>query len=161
MRLARCVVALALGLTACSSAPEMASPPPGFPDLSAFTDVDPSKYDLGGPSFVSPQQISCVLDFDRQKSIVCSGNIRGIPDSVEGTGCPAARKVDKSTTDTPYVLERSGPECAPSKFVPIQPGRKLTAENGTCAAGDDGLVACIDADNKHGFVLQPSGSWTF
>jgi hypothetical protein len=45
--------------------------------------------------------------------------------------------------------------------MPIQTRQKISGTNGTCAVGENELVACIDADNKHGFVLQPSGSWTF
>jgi hypothetical protein len=45
--------------------------------------------------------------------------------------------------------------------MPLAAGKKFVGKNGTCAVGDGGLVACIDADNKHGFVLQPSGSWVF
>jgi hypothetical protein len=92
---------------------------------------------------------------------VCNGNIRGVPDSVPGTGCVSVRKPDPATGDAPYVFERSGHECTLSRRPLMDVGRKLSGKNGTCAVGDDGLVACIDADNKHGFVLQPSGSWTF
>ena len=37
----------------------------------------------------------------------------------------------------------------------------VVGKNGTCVIGDDQLVACIDADNRHDFVLKPSGSWAF
>jgi hypothetical protein len=160
MRAAQWLTVLVLGLAACSSAPKPAAPPANFPDLSAFTAVDPNDPKLTSTSFVSPQQISCVLDRGAQKSIVCSGNLRGLPDSVPGTGCPAVRKASDST-DTPYAFERSGPECVSSRAMPLGAGRKFVGKNGTCAVGDGGLVACIDADNKHGFVLDPSGSWVF
>lgn len=45
--------------------------------------------------------------------------------------------------------------------MPISTGKKLVGDNSTCVVGKKNLVACIDADHKHGFVLQPSGSWTF
>jgi hypothetical protein len=160
MRQARWLTVLALGLAACSSAPGPAAPPPNFPDLSAFTAIDPHDPKLTSTSFVTPTQISCVLDFGPQKAIVCSGNLRGLPESVTGTGCPAVRKAADST-DTPYTFERSGPECVSDRAMPLAAGKKFVGKNGTCAVGDGGLVACIDADNKHGFVLQPSGSWVF
>jgi hypothetical protein len=45
--------------------------------------------------------------------------------------------------------------------MPITAGKKLVGDNSTCVVGKNNLVACIDAHHKHGFVLQPSGSWTF
>jgi len=159
MRAAQCLTVLVLGLAACSSAPETAVPPANFPDLSAFTPVDPQDYHVSGTSFVSPNQIDCVLDFGPHAVTVCSGVIPGVPAS-QG-GCAWAHKADPAATDAPYVLEDSDDACATSLARPIQPGKKLVTTNGTCAVGDGGLVACIDADNKHGFVLQPSGSWAF
>jgi hypothetical protein len=157
MRRARWLVVVVLGLAACSSAPKTAAPPANFPDLSAFTAVDPNDPKLTSTSFVSPDQISCVLDFGPQRSIVCSGNLEGLPDSVTGSGCPAVRKAN----DASYAFERSGPECVSDRAMPLAAGRKFVGKNGTCAVGDGGLVACIDSDNKHGFVLKPSGSWVF
>lgn len=161
MRLARYVAIVALGLTACSSAPQTASPPTGFPDLSRFTAETSPDFTASGRGFNTSQQISCVLDFGPHNVTVCSGKIRGVPDSVQGSGCVAVRKPDSATTEASYAFERSGAECVTSRRPTIEPGRKLTADNGTCAVGDDGLIACIDADNRHGFVLQSSGSWTF
>jgi hypothetical protein len=157
MRQARWLTVLTLGLAACSSAPGSAEPPPNFPDLSAFTAVDPHDPKLTYTSFVTPDQISCVLDHGTEKSIVCSGDIEGLPASVTGSGCPAVRKAG----DAPYAFERSATECVSDRAMPLAAGRKFVAKNGTCAVGDGGLVACIDADKKHGFVLQPSGSWVF
>lgn len=162
MRAAKWLTVLGLGLAACSSAPTTATPPANFPDLNAFAAIDPNDpkrtYDL----FVSPEQISCSLDAGPQKeSIECSGSLLRLPDSVTGAGCPTVRKVGDST-DAPYAFERSEPECGSSRFMPLAAGRKIVGKNGnTCVVGDGGLVACIDADNKHGFVLKPSGSWTF
>lgn len=160
MRPARWLVAAALGLAACSSAPNVAPPPANFPDLSAFTPVDPNDPKRTWSAFQSPDQIGCVVDFGPQKAIVCSGNLRGLPSSVTGSGCPTVRKKDDSP-DAPYVFERFGPECASDRTMHVAVGRKFVGQNGTCAIGEGGLVACIDADNKHGFVLQPSGSWAF
>jgi hypothetical protein len=157
----RCVAVLLLGLAACSSTPKTAAPPANFPDLSAFTVETASKFNQSGKAFVSPQQISCVLDFGSDGVTVCNGNIRGVPESVPGIGCVSVRKHDPATRDAPYVFEHTGRECASSRRPPIEAGRKLVGKNSTCVVGDDGLVACIDADNQHGFVLKPSGSGTF
>jgi hypothetical protein len=163
MRTATNLMMVGAVICACTSpAAVKAAPPQGFPDLNAFTAVDPSKYSVGGRAFVSPKQISCVLDHGPQKSIVCSGNnIKGMPENVPGSGCPIVHKLDETTSDTPYRFELVEPDCGSSRFVPIFAGQKLSGDNGTCAVGENNLVACIDADMKHGFVLQPSGSWTF
>ncbi|MDT5064896.1 MAG: hypothetical protein QOK02_1051 [Mycobacterium sp.] len=160
MRAAQWLTVTMLILAACSSAPKTPAPPSNFPDLSAFTAVDPQDYHVSGTSFVSPNQIDCVLDFGPHAVTVCSGAIPGMPASTRGD-CAWVHKADPSTTDAPYVLEHSDDGCASSRARPIESGKKLVAKNSTCAVGEGGLVACIDADNKHGFVLQPSGSWAF
>lgn len=161
MRAAQWLTVLAIGLAACSPAPKTAAPPANFPDLNTFTAVDPEDYHVSGTSFLSPDRIDCVLDFGPHGVTVCSGAIPGMPASTQGSGCAWVHKADPATIDAPYVLEHSDDACATSLARPIQSGKKLVGKNGTCAVGDGGLVACIDADNKHGFVLQPSGSWTF
>jgi hypothetical protein len=96
MRPSKYLMILIIAISACASpTPGKAQPPPGFPDLSKFTAVDPSHFNLGGTAFVTPEQVSCVLDYGPQKSIVCSGDIQGIPASASGTGCPVVRKVDE------------------------------------------------------------------
>ncbi len=160
MRAAQWAAVLAFGLAACSSAPKTADPPANFPDLRGFTPVNSNEPKVTSAAFRTAEQITCVVDFGPQKAIVCSGNLRGLPDSANGKGCPSVRKSGESS-DAPYAFERSGRECASSRVMPLAAGRKMVGRNGTCAVGDDGLVACIDADNKHGFVLKPSGSWTF
>ncbi len=155
------VVLSAVALAACTPSDQGPRPPAGFPDLTKFAAVDPSHYTLGGTAFVTPDQVTCVLDYGPRKSTVCSGEIQGLPTSVSGTGCPVVRKVDESSSNAPYVLRREEPGCASSRVMPIHAGQKLIGANGTCAVGEDDLVACIDADFKHGFVLKPSGSWAF
>jgi hypothetical protein len=161
MRAAQWLTVLVLGLAACSSSPKTAALPANFPDLSAFTDETSANFTQSGTGFTAPNEISCVLDFGPHDVTVCNGVIPGVPDSVPGSGCVLVHKADPATSDAPYVFQHSDTECASSRRPHLSVGRKLTTKNGTCAVGDDGLVACIDADNKHGFVLKPSGSWTF
>lgn len=161
MRSTQWLTVLALGLAACSSAPKTAAPPANFPDLSAFTEETSANFTQSGTGFTAPNEISCVLDFGPHDVTVCNGHIPNVPDSTPGTGCVLVHKADPATSDAPYVFQHSGAECASSRRPHISVGRKLTTKNSTCAVGDDGLVACIDADHKHGFVLKPSGSWTF
>ncbi|OPX07254.1 hypothetical protein [Mycobacterium sp. AT1] len=153
----------AFTLAACSPTPKIASPPSNFPDLSAFTAVDPGDYDdLGDTNFLSPdQQIDCVLDWGAHESVICHG-FPGVPNSIGGSGCPTVRKADESGGDVPYAIVRSASRCVTARSVkPMNAGSKLVGKNATCVAGRDQLVACIDADHRHGFVLQPSGSWAF
>jgi len=162
-RRVRVIVVLALALAACSPTPEIASPPSHFPDLGAFTAVDPGDYDdLGDTYFLSPnEQVDCGIDGGADESAVCHG-FPGVPDSVAGTGCPTVRKADESDGDGPYAITRSGSGCVTARSVrPMNAGRKLVGKNATCVVGKDQLVACIDADNRHGFVLRRSGSWAF
>jgi hypothetical protein len=157
MRAALWLTVVTLGLAACSSAPTAAGPPTNFPDLSTFKAVDPNDPELTSTSFVTPEQLSCVLDFGPQRSIVCSGDLPGLPNSTSGSGCPSVQKAGEG----PYQFERSGPQCTSGRSMPLAAGKKFVGKNGTCAVGNGGLVACIDADNKHGFVLRHSGSWVF
>lgn len=92
---------------------------------------------------------------DELGSVACRV-LEGIP----GDGCPVARRPD-GANESPYVLTRWDNPCGSTRSMPITAGKKLTGDNATCVVGDDNVVACIDADFKHGFVLQPSGSWTF
>jgi len=157
------IVVLALALAACSPTPEIACPPSRFPDLGAFTAVDPGDYDdLGATKFLSPnEEVNCLLDRGPHQSVICLG-FQGVPDSVAGAGCPMVRKADESDGDGPYAITQSGNGCVTARSVrPMNAGRKLVGKNATCVAGKDQLVACIDADHRHGFVLQPSGSWAF
>ena len=163
MRGSRWVAAVAFALSACSPDSESASPPPNFPDLGAFTAVDPGDYDdLGATKFLSPnEEVNCLLDRGPHESVICLG-FPGVPTSIAGSGCPTVRKADESGGDVPYAITRSGSGCVTARSVkPMSAGRKLVGKNATCVVGKDQLVACIDADNRHGFVLQPSGSWAF
>jgi hypothetical protein len=161
MRAAKWLTILMLGLSACSSTPKTAAPPANFPDLSTFTEETSADFTQSGPGFTAPNEVSCVLDFGPHEVTVCNGSIPNVPASVSGNGCVLVHKADPAISDAPYVFQRSGADCASSRRPHIATGRKLTTKNSTCAIGDGGLIACIDADNKHGFVLQPSGSWAF
>jgi hypothetical protein len=161
MRAAQLLIVLMLGLVACSTAPKALAPPANFPDLSAFTEETSANFTQSGTGFTAPNEVSCVLDFGPHEITVCNGSVPGVPDSVPGSGCVLVHKADPATSNAPYVFQRSGADCASSRRPHITAGRKLTTKNSTCAIGDGGLIACIDADNKHGFVLQSSGSWAF
>jgi len=81
MRAPKWLTVLVFGLAACSSAPKTAAPPSNFPNLSAFTAVDPQDYHVSGTSFLSPNQVDCVLDFGPHAVTGCNGDMPGTPRS--------------------------------------------------------------------------------
>lgn len=158
MRVALSLIALVL--VGCSPTPTAAAPPSYFPNLDDFTAVNSSDPRSTLPSFHTPDQISCVVDSGPRQSIVCSGTAIGLPKEVAGTGCPVVRKADDAQGDAPYTIERAVHQCAPSRAMPVPAGQKVVGKNGTCAVGDD-MIACIDSDQEHGFVLKSSNSSVF
>ncbi len=159
------VAAAVAAASGAASNPIASAAPPGFPDVNAFSPVDPKAYTISKPDstfigFVTTRGVSCTWGYSSDPNahgpVECSGNILGIPDSAPDggtTGCAAAR--------SNAVITKHGGACPPfsSSLTTLNGGQKLTAVNVTCVVGADGLTACIDGD--HGIVLQSSGSWTF
>ncbi len=146
-----------------ATAPTVYAAPPGFPDLDAFSAVDPAPYVEHGLKvsrigFTTPT-MTCTWDYlqDRNAHVVagCRGTIVGIPadarQSEAGSSCDGVGST---------FIRGSGHCPSPEDYPRLRPGHKLTAVNTTCAVTDDG-VACIDPVVNHGFVVQPSGSWVF
>ena len=164
------VATMVLGaLSIAAGSPTAAAPPPGFPDVNAFSPVDPSSHTVGNPrsttiGFVAPGGVGCSwrysTDPNEHAAVLCEGNIPGIRASASdggSTGCAQARPAGG-----PYVLASSGGACPPfSQFPPLNVGQSLSATNVTCVVGAGNLTACIDSSGNHGFVLQPSGSSAF
>lgn len=141
------------------------SQPAGFPDLNAFTeapaDTDfsrPDKWANGYAFFRTPDGISCIIGSLKQ----CHGPLPGIPTDDDRT-CPMViQTYEESTRSAPFRFAHSNEPCAPPTDNLLDVGQKLTLNLGTtCVVGANRLTACIDSSNDHGFVLQPSGSWTF
>lgn len=156
------VAAAALG---AMSSPVAAAAPPGFPDLNAFSPVDPKAYTISKPNstfigFVTTRGVSCSWGYSSDPNahgpVECSGNILGIPDSAPDGGSGGCAAVSSDGT----ITKHGGP-CPPfsSSLSTLNGGQKLVALNVSCVVAADGLTACVDGD--HGFVLQSSGSWTF
>ncbi|MUL81542.1 MULTISPECIES: hypothetical protein [unclassified Mycolicibacterium] len=146
-----------------ATAPIADASPPGFPDLDAFSAVDPAPYVEHGlkasrVGFTTPT-MTCSWDYlqDHNAHVVagCRGTIVGMPaearQSEIGSSCDGVGST---------FTRGSGPCPPPDEYPRLAPGHKLTAVNTTCAVTDDG-VACIDPIVNHGFVVQPSGSWVF
>jgi hypothetical protein len=60
----------------------------------------------------------------------------------------------------PYSFQK-GTGCPVVTSPLLNVGQKITKADITCVVGADRLTACIDPILNRGFVLQPSGSWTF
>ncbi len=156
------VAALAVG----PAVPSAEAQPPGFPDLNAFTEA-PANLDFSRPDrwangyafFRTPDGLSCMIGGVRR----CSGPVPGLP--VEYGECAVVLQThEESSRSTPFRFEKSVEGCPPPADELLNVGQKLTltANNTTtCVVGEDRLTACIDGNGKHGFVLQPSGSWVF
>jgi hypothetical protein len=163
----------AAGLGLALSAPGIATAsPPGFPDLNAFQPVDPTGYTAapragGAVYFVTPDGLQCILPNPYRPgdhvSASCSGPLPGLPANatVGPGGCSEVTTPTSLATDLgPYSFQQD--TGCPILTTPLlNVGQKITTGDITCVVGTDRLTACIDPILNRGFVLQPSGSWTF
>ncbi|OHV04058.1 hypothetical protein [Mycobacterium talmoniae] len=184
---AKFVAAVAVVLGALVTAPPATAAPAGFPDVDAFTSVDPQGhfgYLQGGVTggngpmetvlrFATSDGVLCMWNYFPKamendtfawSGITCSGNIPGIPDSVPDNGGAGCARVYPLPVSSQFVFDRHWGQCPPfpSPLVPaLDAGQKLESGNATCVVGANQLIACIDPARNQGFVLQPSGSWVF
>ena len=155
-------------------APVAGALPPGFPDLSKFSAVDPAPYIYAGQKggriigFMTAQ-LKCSwelsADPDEHYGVGCAGDIPGIPEGVPpnkyGVDCDGISMGGPVGTSPLYTFSRGNGPCPPPDGSPrLAVGAKITAANLTCAVIADG-VACIDPIVNHGFVLQHPLSWVF
>ncbi len=158
---------LTLAPTACGA-------PSGFPDLDAFHAVDPASYTThfgrggGGVFFATPDGLQCgwaslANGPDDHVSPGCTGPLPGVPGSdsrAEGGECMGVGAPTSEPSDLgPYGFKQE--TCPTITSAVLHVGQKITAANTTCLVGADRLTACIDPILNRGFVLEPSGSWTF
>lgn len=158
--------------TAVISACTAHAQPPKFPDLDTFQPVDPAPFTAaaragGGAYFVTPDGLQCSVPHpyqpDDHVSASCAGPLPGLPDSAPRgkAGCSAVGSPTSLPTDLgPYSFQE-GTGCPVLTTPLLDVGQKITTAGITCAVGADRLTACIDPVLNRGFVLQPSGSWTF
>lgn len=164
-------ITTAVILAGAAVAPLASAQPPGFPDLSGFTDVTA---DFAGNQrgetvvgFSPDGLINCGFDSQR---VTCAGPMPGLQ------GMPIANGNTQGNCDegsaTAGVPAGGGGQIRHNKFngqCPdesdvkiLKPGQKVSYGNITCGVAPGGVTACIDTfSGEHGFVLQPSGSWSF
>jgi hypothetical protein len=154
----------ATALAVVAGPPPADAAPPGFPDLNAFVEASgstdfsrPDKWANRYAFFRTPDGISCMIGSLKQ----CHGPIPGLPASDPAT-CPMVIQTYDARSE-PFRITQSDKPCAAPTDNLLDIGQKLTfaAYDTTCVVGENRLTACIDSGNDHGFVLQPSGSWTF
>jgi hypothetical protein len=94
----------------------------------------------------------------------CHGPLPGLPADDYGS-CPLVLQTfEEASRSESFRFKRSDGPCSPPTDTLLEVGQKLTLtgnDTTTCVVGADDLVACIDGNNRHGFVLQRSGSWVF
>jgi hypothetical protein len=169
---------LALATTACTqqvAGTARAEPQTHvFPDLDQFTETTSDVYDVplrGGPSveFITPTGVECRITLGGPG---CSGPFSTDPYRPGDAVCSSAYSTNHGRRDLPltYTITSFQEKC-PAPKTPqdrlLPSGQKLVVDWGsesgefTCAVGPADRVACIDGRGDHGFVIEPSGSWTF
>lgn len=173
-RTAAAIVATCVVAPLCLPSAVAVADAPEFPDLNAFTPVDPAPYTAsargGGETFFkTPDGIQCDLPNPypwrpgEHLSAGCSGPLPGRPAGAAAgpDGCTEVSTPTGMPTDLgPYSFQKSG-FCPVLTSKLLAPGQKITAGDITCVVGGGRLTACIDPVLHRGFVLEPSGSWTF
>jgi len=141
-----------------------------FPDISSYPAVDRSSYAQLGtqPSnsaylFKTPGDVVCVIGMITEMGVRCSGTQVG---SAPTSTIAASTLAPAQYSDDAVALDRD------AKLLPVE--HKLDAGNGiVCAVLAEDSLACRAGPNAgmkpddavhhgvHGFVLRPSGNWTF
>ena len=144
-----------------------------FPDLGRFTEANLAQYYVplrGGPTyqFGTPSGLHCEFN---GRGPWCSGRFSSNPYSPDDDVCSLGGRPNAATSNDEHVyqIERADKECqstAPDNDRILDAGNKLTidwpdAGKFACAVGPADRVACIDQIRNHGFVIEPTGAWTF
>lgn len=150
--------------------------PPGFLDISGFTDVSTQyiDHDHGGnvARFFTPGGLMCEIASSGVGAYNCDGeDVPGFPANiskspVDSSSCLRQSAAATRATNAPRLAYFQSAVCG-SNVVPervLHPGQKIVipATSGTtvtCAVGEGDLTACTTG--SHGFVLSPAGAWTF
>jgi hypothetical protein len=153
----------------------LAPPPPGFPELDAFTDVshehDVSRhYPLA--TFTSPTGLQCAMWSSRgDTAAFCFGAIPGL-DHPANQVYAGDYKAYFDQNRPPDTDKLNGKPLASGEKVILGAGGNLMGGDQITCGVQDVLVACMvikgfrqnhgdDTAQRHGFVVGPQGSWTF
>ncbi|WP_131813441.1 hypothetical protein [Mycobacterium kubicae] len=174
MRSMRGLASAAL-LFSATIAPVAAAQPPGFPDLSGFSDVTssfttPGGHGNPGVNFSTADGVNCGFGKPPQVTpdsqlVQCFGTLPGVQNlpitngNTQGACDLGGAQVAGGPGD---VWHYKGNCPAPSGNKILNPGQKVYYGNITCGVAPGGVTACQStANGEHGFILQPSGSSAF
>lgn len=165
------------GASAVLTAPlAHAAPPPNFPDLTGFsvvTSTHLATYQRTAAQvvkFSTPDGLACMMSAlgGVAPTVRCYGPVPGTA-GLAVTADPNAKapsdfgvaQLHAANMGTISSYRADRPTDLDGAAL-LAPGEKVTQTTMTCGVAPGGVTACIDtADGGHGFVLQPSGSWTF
>ena len=175
MKLNVCAVA-ALICEALICAPAASAEPPNFPDFTGFavvTDAHGGLYQRGSQTIVAfstPDGVRCGIHplAGIGNSVRCYGSVPGL----QGLGLSLDRSVENPCDFGEATLRAANPGAlklvrgtCPTELADVAPmavGQQVRVGTTTCGVAAGDVTACIDkTGGGHGFVLQPSGSWSF
>ncbi|MFV8173304.1 hypothetical protein [Mycolicibacterium peregrinum] len=154
-----------IGASCLQPLPTAAAQPDGFPDVSKFTEISgnfsrPGEVWNGYAFFRTPDGLNCAVG----STTWCKGDIPGLATEQKGVCAYVIQDNSRGTPPLAFSIEPADHLCPTSSDSLLDVGQKLTfpANNTTtCVVGENRMTACVNAQGAHGFVLQPSGSWTF
>ncbi len=158
MTLVACALA-ALNAIGLGSA---AAEPPEFPDLNGLADVTQdymgsTPRDAQGFRFAVADGYTCGGNVN---SVSCLGTLQGLQDFPFGPMEGACEVGEAKAFATGSSISRDHRNCQSTQGVKVlNPGQKVSHGSVTCGLLPGDITACTTG--AHGFVLQPSGSWTF
>jgi hypothetical protein len=150
-----------LGLLMLSCPSEAGADSLNFPDLSSYTPVNIDDYAIPYATpghapismyyFRTSDDITC--DFPNRPAAQCTGVFPGV------SPAPPAQGVSAIGTDTGLRQTNDPLPSLPMGHVvkTLPPLHSITVYGVICGAGEAGMTACKDAQER-GFVLSPTGS---
>jgi hypothetical protein len=124
-----------------------------MPNVTAFTPISPVDYTVMAGNwyaFSGPGGVTCVIN-KQDASYGCSGPLPGAPDGVNLVSGGPTGMPKFSTTDTP-------PYAAAGAVKPLPPNTRLTFRQLFCGVDDAGVVACMNAAERTGFLVGPDAT---
>lgn len=146
-------VASGVGLLGAATAAADPDTAPTVPEVSDYVPVNPADYTVNGGkwlAFAGPPGVVCVLEV-LKGDFGCSGPLPGAPDGVNLVSGGPTGMPKFSTTDTP-------PYAAAGAVKRLPPNTRLTFRQLFCGVDDAGVVACMNAVERTGFLVGPDAT---
>lgn len=158
------------------TAPAANAQPPKFPDVDSYPAADLGEYrvigahpSMSGWVFSTPGGLACQSNMIADLGVSCTGRIVGAGEGMNTVAVSLTKpgliaQYEQTPEDHPYPLLPTGTKLAPGNGV-------------VCAVIADDALACRAQKpaswppdtpdppdrhyGEHGFVVQPSGSWSY